>query len=62
MPVFGGYETVGQLSPTPFGSVYKAKAKGGSAANFIIKTYSPLGVDARELKRHPDVKRFLGSA
>src|SRR5882672_4118110 len=62
MPVFGGYETVGQLSPTPFGSVYKAKAAGGSAANFIIKTYSPLGVDARELKTHPDVKRFLGSA
>src|SRR3954464_4472886 len=61
MPVFGGYETVGQLSPTPFGSVYKAKAAGG-AANFIIKTFSPLGVDERELRKHPDVKRFLGSA
>jgi hypothetical protein len=62
MPVFGGYETVGQLSPTPFGSVYKAKAVGGSAGNFIIKTFSPLGVDERELRKHPDVKRFLGSA
>jgi hypothetical protein len=62
MPVFGGYETVGQLSPTPFGSVYKARAAGGSAANFIIKTFSPLGVDESELKKHPDVKRFLGSA
>jgi len=62
MPVFGGYETVAQLSPTPFGSVYKAKAAGGAAANFIIKTFSPLGADAAELKRHPDVKKFLGSA
>src|SRR5258705_3561518 len=62
MPVFGAYETVGQLSPTPFGSVYKAKQAGGSAASFIIKTFSPLGVDASDLKRHPDVKRFLGSA
>src|SRR5258706_12119347 len=62
MPVFGGYETVGQLSPTRFGSVYKAKQAGGSAANFIIKTFSPLGIDAAELKRHPDVKKFLGSA
>src|SRR4051812_15159713 len=62
MPVFGGYETVAQLSPTPFGAVYKAKAAGGTSADFIVKTFSPLGVDAAELKRHPDVKKFLGSA
>ncbi len=63
MPVFGAYETVGQLSPTPFGSVYKAKQTGSAAGtNFIIKTFSPLGVDEAELKRHPEVKRFLGSA
>src|SRR5438552_7218115 len=61
MPVFGGYETVAPLSPTPFGAVYKAK-KAGGPPEFIIKTFNPLGAGADELRRHPDVKRFLGSA
>src|SRR5687767_9550213 len=61
MAVFGRYESMQELSRSPFGSVYSAKPVGeaGATASFIIKTFNPRGLDVDELKADPDVKRFL---
>ncbi len=62
MPVFGGYETVSQQSATPFESVYKAKrADSAGGADFIVKTFKPR-IETGDLRKHPEVMRFLGSA
>lgn len=61
MAVFGRYESMQELSRSPFGSVYSARPVGeaGASASFIIKTFNPRGLDVEELKADPDVKRFL---